>query len=75
MMCVKWGDKIRLEMAKLASVPSVLCSFFPQFSPLLRKGKHFPFLYFKRTVVIFHDYTGNRNFYRHNSVVVLAIDV
>ena len=73
-MWLKWADKIRLEMAKLASVPSVLPSFFPQFSPLLRKGKHF-FLYFKSTVVILHDYIGNRNFHRHNSVVVLAIDI
>ena len=75
MMRIKWGDKIGLEMAKLASVPSFLPSFFPQFSPRIGNGKHFPFLYFKRTVVILHDYTGNRNFYRHNSVVVLAIDV
>ena len=74
MMWIKWGDKIGLEMAKLASVSPVLPSFFPQFSPLLRNGKHF-FLYFKSTVVILHDYTGKRNFYRHNSVVVLAIDV
>ena len=75
MMWIKWGDKIGLEMAKLASVPSVLPSFFPQFSPLLGNGKHFPFLYFKRKVVILHDYTGDRNFHRRNSIVVLATDV
>ena len=42
LMWIKWGDKIGLEMAKLASVPSVLPSFFSQFSPLLGNGKHFP---------------------------------
>ena len=57
------GDKIGLEMAKLASVPSVLPSYW-------KPGKHFPFLYFKRTAVILHDYTGNRNFHSHDSECV-----
>ena len=42
------------------------------FSPFLGNGKHFPFLYFKRTVVIPPDYTGYRNFHRPSSVVVFA---
>ena len=71
LMLPKWADEICFEMAKLAS-------FTPKFecvtvlSPLLGNGKHFPFLYFKGTVVILLDYTGNRNFHRHSSVVVFA---
>ena len=42
------------------------------FSLLLGNGKHFPFLYFKRTVVIPLDYTGYRNFHRHRRVVVFT---
>ena len=62
-------DKICLEMAKLASfTPSFEC--VTVFSPLLGNGKHFPFLYFKRTVVIHLDYTGNRNFHSHDSECV-----
>ena len=67
----KWADKIRLEMAKLASfTPSF--KWVTVFSRLLGNGKHFPFLYFKRTVVIPLDYTGNRNFYRHRRTSVEA---
>ena len=68
-MWSKWADKICLEMAKLASfTPSFEC--VTVFSPLLGNGKHFPFLYFKRTVVIHLDYTGNRNFHSHDSECV-----
>ena len=42
------------------------------FSLLLGNGKHFPFLHFRRTEVIPLDYTGYRNFHRHNSAVVFA---
>ncbi|CAH3132388.1 unnamed protein product [Porites lobata] len=43
------------------------------FSLLLGNGKHFPFLHFRRTEVIPLDYTGYRNFHRHNSAVVLCL--
>ena len=39
---------------------------------LLGNGKHFPFLYFKRTVVIPFDSTRNGNFYRHSGVEAIA---
>ena len=42
------------------------------FSLLLGNGKHFPFHHFRRTEVIPLDYTGYRNFHRHNSAVVFA---
>jgi len=68
-MWPKWADKIRLEMAKLASfTPNFEC--VTVFSPLLGNGDQFPFLYFKRTVVITLDYAGNRNFHRRGSECV-----
>ena len=70
-MLPKWTDEICFEMPKLASfTPNFEC--VTVLSPLLGKGKDFPFLYFTRIVVIPLDYTGNRNFYRHSSVVVFA---
>ena len=58
-------------MAKLVSFTEDF-EYITVFSLLLRNGKHFPFLHFKRTEVIALDYTGYRNFYRHNSAVVFA---
>ena len=60
------SDKLRLEMARLESFTKTAIS------PLLGNGKHFPFLYFKGTVVIPLDNTGYRNFHRHSSINVLA---
>ena len=42
------------------------------FSLLSGNGKNFPFLHFRRTEVIPLDYTGYRNFHRHNSAVVFV---
>ena len=53
----KWADKLRLEMTKLASFTKNF-ECVTALSPLLGNGKHFPFLYVKRTLVIPLDITG-----------------
>ena len=64
-MWLKWVDKLHLEMAKLVSFTEDF-ECITVFSLLLGRGKHFPFLHFKRTEVIPLDYTG------HNSAIVFA---
>ena len=53
-------------MARLASFTKTAIS------PLLGNGEHFPFLYFRRTVVMPLDNTGYRNFHGHSNIVVFA---